>query len=67
MLLDDLDQVAASVVEHGGGHRSHGCRRLGKADPGGTEPGVLALAWSSTITLVITIFMGLFSQVKRLQ
>src|SRR3954469_20949654 len=28
----DLDEVAARVVEHGGGDRAHGRRRLGEAD-----------------------------------
>ena len=42
-LRSDLDQVAAGVVEHGGGHRAHGCRLLREVDPKAPQALVLAL------------------------
>lgn len=40
ILLDDLDEIAASVVEYRDGNRAHGSRRPGETDTGCAEPGI---------------------------
>jgi hypothetical protein len=43
LLHNDLDEVPAGVIEHGGRHWSEVGRWLGELDPGGAEPVVLGL------------------------
>src|SRR5919106_4126875 len=43
ILLGDLYEVAAGVVEHGSGDRAHGRRRLSETDTRSGKPGVLSV------------------------